>query len=40
MPDFHSVCLDDEHAKEIFAKQVDMCALTEKRLGCTLRSSI
>lgn len=33
MPDFHSVCLDDEHAKEVFAKQVDMCALTEKDLG-------
>lgn len=29
MPDFHSVCLDDEHAKEVFEKQVDMCAQTE-----------
>lgn len=32
MPDFHSACLNDEHAKEIFAKQVDMCAQTEKDL--------
>jgi len=32
MPDFHSVCLDDEHAKEVFAKQVDMCAQTESDL--------
>lgn len=32
MPDFHSVCLDDEHAKEIFASQVDMCAQTESDL--------
>ena len=32
MPDFHSVCLDDEHAREIFAKQVDMCAKTEADL--------
>ena len=32
MPDFHSVCLDDNHAKEIFSSQVDMCAQTEKDL--------
>jgi threonyl-tRNA synthetase len=32
MPDFHSACLNDEHAKEIFASQVDMCAQTEKDL--------
>ena len=32
MPDFHSACLDDDHAKEIFAGQVDMCAQTEKDL--------
>lgn len=32
MPDFHSVCLDDEHAKEVFSGQVDMCAQTEKDL--------
>ncbi len=32
MPDFHSVCLDDEHAREEFVKQVDMCAQTEKDL--------
>lgn len=32
MPDFHSVCLDDEHAKEVFSQQVDMCAQTEKDL--------
>lgn len=35
MPDFHSVCLDDEHAREVFAKQVDMCAQTEKDLNVT-----
>ena len=33
MPDFHSVCLNDEHAKEIFAQQVDMCSQTESDLG-------
>ena len=33
MPDFHSVCLDDEHAKEVFMNQVDMCAQTEKDLN-------
>lgn len=33
MPDFHSVCLDDEHAKEIFSQQVDMCAKTETDLN-------
>ncbi|MCD7781485.1 MAG: threonine--tRNA ligase [Methanosphaera sp.] len=32
MPDFHSVCLDDDHAREVFAKQVDMCAQTESDL--------
>ncbi len=32
MPDFHSVCLDDEHAKEVFINQVDMCAQTESDL--------
>ena len=32
MPDFHSVCLNDEHAKEVFEKQVDMCAQTESDL--------
>ena len=32
MPDFHSACLDNEHAKQRFAEQVDMCALTEKDL--------
>lgn len=32
MPDFHSVCLDDEHAKEVFSQQVDMCSQTEKDL--------
>lgn len=33
MPDFHSVCLDDEHAKEVFEGQVDMCAQTESDLN-------
>jgi len=32
MPDFHSVCLDDDHAREVFEKQVDMCAQTESDL--------
>ncbi len=32
MPDFHSVCLNMEHAKEVFEDQVDMCAQTEKDL--------
>ena len=32
MPDFHSVCLDDNHAKEVFEGQVDMCAQTESDL--------
>ncbi|MBR3213755.1 MAG: threonine--tRNA ligase [Methanosphaera sp.] len=33
MPDFHSVCLDDNHAKEVFEGQVDMCAQTETDLN-------
>jgi threonyl-tRNA synthetase len=33
MPDFHSVCLNDEHAKEVFEGQVDMCAQTETDLN-------
>lgn len=33
MPDFHSVCLDDNHAKEVFESQVDMCAQTEEDLN-------
>ncbi|WP_455645671.1 threonine--tRNA ligase [Methanosphaera sp.] len=32
MPDFHSVCLNDDHAREVFTKQVDMCAQTETDL--------
>ena len=32
MPDFHSACLDDEHAMQRFVEQVDMCAQTEKDL--------
>lgn len=32
MPDFHSVCLNDDHAREVFANQVDMCAQTETDL--------
>lgn len=32
MPDFHSVCLNDEHARQVFAKQVDMCSQTESDL--------
>lgn len=33
MPDFHSACLNDEHAKEVFKNQVDMCAQTEVDLN-------